>query len=154
MFSHVTWYFLSVRHCHLAFSASGWDCWVSLPLPRILLVWSTHLYFLPGYWPINIFIKLIQLTDLYRVQEHYPTAHTHAHTISCTYTCTTNTHTHMHIHMHSQSHACTHMHCTQTHSTYVHVVLLSLCVSGKMFPETSGCWGFWPNQWVCVFMDS
>ena len=29
--------------------------WLSvLPLPRILLVWSPHLYFLPGYWLISV----------------------------------------------------------------------------------------------------
>ena len=42
MFSHMASYFFSVRHFHLAYSASGW--W----LTRIFLVWSPQVCLLPG----------------------------------------------------------------------------------------------------------
>ena len=57
MFSHVTWHLFSVRHSHLVSSVSGWWLLPAFPLPRILLVLLPHLYFLPGYWSINILLN-------------------------------------------------------------------------------------------------
>ena len=56
MFRYVAWY-LSVRHSHLASSTSGWWLTLWFSSPKSFLLWFPCLYFLLGYWPINILLN-------------------------------------------------------------------------------------------------
>lgn len=44
----------AVSSCFLCLTC---DCVSAFPLPRIPLVWSSHLYFLPSYWLIRILLN-------------------------------------------------------------------------------------------------
>ena len=70
MFSHMAWCLLSVRHSHLAFSASDW--WLTLCL---FSSQNSLCLVAPAWLPANhCFTKPIQVTNPNSVQEHYPTA--------------------------------------------------------------------------------
>ena len=67
-------YLFSVRHSHLTSSVSGWQLTLYLSSSQNSLSLVT-LPILPAWLLANqCFIKLIRVTNLYSVQEHYPIA--------------------------------------------------------------------------------
>ena len=74
MFSHLVWYLFSVKHSHLASSASGLQLCLCLSYSQNSPSLVT-LPILPAWILANqCFIKPICVTNLYSMQEHYPTS--------------------------------------------------------------------------------
>ena len=102
----------------------GDDCRLSLSFSQNSPILVT-LPILPTWLLVNqCFIKPIQVTNLYRVQDHCPTAPHITHT----YTHTLYTHIHTHantqIHTHTNTHTCTYIHthtCIHTHYTHINI---------------------------------